>query len=186
MSNSETLSLLEGFFGEENVIKEWEVAKESQDALQKGLQYCPRIDFAIKPLNTDRNLDENRHLIMRTYRKYNQFFRWLMQIGTSNHEWRVNRNPRCFLAIECENKTSTKHRLGSLINACAIGNVGLVVTLNNKTYCSYERIVKYMEFLDFNEKLDLHPKNYIILKRNKFEALLRLMIEGRNKHKSEK
>ena len=87
--------------------------------------------------------------------------------------WGVNRNPRCFLVIEYENKTTTKHSLGSLINACALGKIGIVVAVNDKTYRSYERIIEYLKFLHVNEKLLVLPNNYIVLKRNDFEHLLK-------------
>jgi hypothetical protein len=132
VEHSKTCSLLEGFFGKENVVEEWDIAKESEDALQKGLQYCPRIDFAIKPFNIDRNVRENRHSIAEAYDRYHGFFQSLREIGQSNSDWDVNRNPRCFLAIEYENKTTTKHRLGSLINACAIGDIARAETLQKK------------------------------------------------------
>lgn len=173
MSNLDTFSLLSGFFGEKQVIKEWDVGKNSEDALQRDVQYCPRIDFAVKPLNIDnQNILKNRDLIFETYEKYRNFFSNLSMWGITNYYWRLNPNPRCFLAIEYENKTTTKHRFGSLINACAIGCVGLVIAVNVKTYNSYSRIVKYMHFLDVNEKLQLHPKNYIILRKDDFEKLL--------------
>lgn len=173
VGNSETYSLLEGVFGEGNIIKEWGVANESKDALQRGLQYWPRIDFAIKPLNINRDFDENRHLIAEAYNKFHGFFRDIKKIGLSNHDWDINRNPRCFLAIEYEDKTTTKHRLGSLINACAIGQIGIVVAVNDKTYRSYERIVRYLEFLHIHGKLPIHPGNYLILKRDDFEDFLK-------------
>ncbi len=165
MFDSATFSLLVGFFGEGNVIAEWDVAKASQDYLQRGLQYCPRIDFAIKPLNINRNINGNRLSIDGIFRRYEQFFHTLKRIGLSNPNWDTNPNPRCFLAIEYENKTTTKHRLGSLINACAIGKIGIVVAMNDKVYRSYERIIKYLQFIQHNKKLNAIPNNYIILKK---------------------
>jgi hypothetical protein len=173
LSVSETYLILENVFGKGNVISEWDVSKKSQDALQKGLQYCPRIDFVIKPLNIDTNVDRNQNLIHKTYYAYEIFFEKLKKIGLNNRYWRINNNPRCFLAIEYENKNTTKHRVGSLINACALGNVGIIVALNDKTFQSYERIVKYLAFLHVNNKLPVHPNNYIILKQDDFENQLR-------------
>ena len=174
MAEVTTLSLLSNVFGEENVIKEWDVADQSEDALQRGIQYCPRIDFAIKPLNIDNsNILGNREAIIERYYSIENFFNILRMAGISNRNWTLNRNPRCFLAIEYENKTTTKHRFGSLLNACAIGCVGIVVTLNDRAYFSYDRIVNYMDFIDVNDKLRIHPTNYIIVTRNIFEGLLR-------------
>lgn len=172
MSFGTTLSLLEGVFGQGNVIKEWDVAKESRDAFQRKLQYCPRIDFAIKPLNIDSNIIHNSRLINEAYQRYQVLIDALRQCGLTLSRWTTNTNPRCFLAIEYENKTSTKHRLGSLINAGAIGKVGVLVALNVKVHRSYDRILNYLEFLQQNKKLDEIQGNFLVIKRESFEKIL--------------
>ena len=65
MTNGELLSLLENVFGKGNVLQEWDVARNSEDALKKKLQYCPRIDYAVKPLNIDGNIEDNNYLSIR-------------------------------------------------------------------------------------------------------------------------
>lgn len=172
MSKHETLFLLESVFGEGNIVAEWDIGKESEDALQRNVQYCPRIDYAVKPLNIDREIIRNSQAINERFAYFRRLIDTLKEEGLTCSEWTTNENPRCFLAIEYENKTSTKHRLGSLINAGAIGKVGIIVTLNPKTYRSYERILNYLEFLQQNKKLNLRLSNIIILERDKFEHML--------------
>lgn len=47
----EILTALIHVFGESNVLYEWNVGQNSRDYLQYLRQYCPRVDFAVKPLN---------------------------------------------------------------------------------------------------------------------------------------
>ena len=114
----------------------------------------------------------NNQAINERYASFQTLIESLKEEGLISSEWAVNANPRCFLAIEYENKTSTKHRLGSLINAGAIGKIGIIVALNSKTYNSYERITNYLEFLQQNKKLNLRLCNFIVLEKSKFERIL--------------
>lgn len=79
---------------------------------------------------------------------------------------------RARLAIEYENKTSTKHRLGSLINVGAIGKLGIVVAENPKVYRSYDRILKYLDFLQENKKIAATQNNFIVMQQTTFESIL--------------
>jgi hypothetical protein len=173
VSNEDARSMLEEVFGKENVISEWDVAKNSRDALQRGLQYCPRIDFAIKPLNIDRRIEKNQRSINHAYRHFENLIHAFKRNSHAFGQWALNENPRCFLAIEYENRTTTKHRLGSLINAGAIGKVGIVVAMNTKVYRSYERILKYLEFLQQQRKMNVLRNNYVVIERDRFETVLR-------------
>jgi hypothetical protein len=173
MSSEGVFALLESVFGRGNVIEEWDVAENSQDALRKGLQYCPRIDFAIKPLNVDRNVSNNAALINQTYNRFRPLLEELAKRGLRCSRSSTNENPRCFLAIEYENKTSTKHRLGSLINVGVIGKSGLVVAENPKAYRSYERILRYLDFLQENRKLAEIQNNFTVILKTEFEEILR-------------
>lgn len=181
MSDDRTLSLLEEVFGQGNVIPEWDVAKNSLDALQRRLQYCPRIDFAVRPLNIDTRIYHNQRLIDEAYQNFEDLIDTLIKNGLTCTRWTDNKNPRCFLAIEYENKTSTKHRLGSLINAGAIGKMGIIVSLNPKVYRSYDRILKYLEFLQQHKKTNELQNNYLVIDQGKFEEILREYVKSKTK-----
>jgi len=172
LSDKRIFALLESVFGRGNVIEEWDIAKDSQDALQRGLQYCPRIDFAIRPLNIDRNFSNNLTLINQAYGEYRPLLNELAERGLRCSRSSTNENPRCFLAIEHENKTSTKHRLGSLINVGAIGKFGIIVAENLKVYRSYNRILRYLEFLQENRKLAEIQNNFAVIEKVEFESVL--------------
>jgi hypothetical protein len=164
-------SLLKEVFGKYSVIPEWDVANESKEAYQKKLLYCPRIDFAVKPLNIDRYFELNNQKIDEAYHSHWLLLDKLKNVGLLCSSWMGNNNPRCFLAIELENNTSTKHRLGSLINAGSIGKVGIIVTLNEKTYRSYNRILQYLDFIIEHKKGAL-PTNIIVVRLNEFVTIL--------------
>lgn len=75
----------------------------------------------------------------------------------------LNENPRCFLAIEIEHKTSRKHRLGSIVNASAIGKIGIIAASNLTVFNSLIKIRKYLEYINSVGKLKYNPRNVMIL-----------------------
>ena len=107
---------LSDVFGQE-VRKQWNVTKDTGDDLRRGLHYSPRLDLAVGPFNTDRKIADNNAAIEEVFED-NEALLMLL-----NPSIKTNRNPRCFLAIEIENRTGTKHRLGSIIYAAALGMI---------------------------------------------------------------
>jgi len=178
--SEEEFNLLEEVFGQGNVLKEWDIAKNSRDALNRELQYCPRIDYAIKPLNIDGEIEHNNELINNSYKKYENLLNNLRDKSLGYGFWTINMNPRCFLAIEYENKTTTKHRVGSLINAGAMGKIGIIVAKNAPTFNSYKRILSYLEYLEMHKKQKM-VNNFFVITINEFEESLRKYIGSRNK-----
>lgn len=152
-------------------MPEWDVARNSQDAYRKKLLYCPRIDYAIKPLNINTNTEHNNRLISDACAKYQSLLDELIRSGLRCDSWTLNENPRCFLAIEYEHKTSTKHRVGSLVNAGTIGKIGIIVAQSDKVYRSYSRILNYVDFLQLNKKMNMQT-NFLAIRKEKFEEIL--------------
>jgi hypothetical protein len=163
---------LKRIFGNDNVKKEWDVAKNSRDAFTREL-YCPRIDYVVGPFNIDANVYQNGQTINECYDLYRDFLRELHLRSGNDEALEANHNPRCFLAIELENKTSKKHRIGSLINASAMGKIGIVVAANSKVFQSYVKIRKYLKFLEAVGKIQIAPKNIIVLTQADFLQALR-------------
>jgi len=165
--------ILNGIFGEDNVEKEWNVAKNSQDDFTRAL-YCPRLDLAVGPFNIhrntyednlriDRTLDANRNLIERLWRA--------SELRVSTFERFVrnkNGNPRCMLAIEIENSGSSKHMLGNIANVSILGAIGIVIPFNEKKLALCKRIKKYVNFATEVEKIKAVFENVLIVDKADF------------------
>jgi hypothetical protein len=148
---------------------EWPVARNSRDALNNINFYCPRIDFALGPFNIESNLiEEKKKEIDAVYRRYVTCFNNLKSFDNNYINSDSNKNPRCFLTIEVENQNSKKHMMGSIINASAIGKVGIILAKNETALRSLKRIRKYLYFIYENGKFGSVPENIIIITRNQF------------------
>lgn len=176
--------LLMRIIQQEQVILEWDVAKESMDAYNRGI-YSPRLDIAVGPFNIDTRLDLNNRRINAALRGKRGFMRRLESNSVSIPDNLFsNRNPRCFLAIEIEKTGSRKHRLGSIINAGALGKVGVVVGWDEKVTQSLSRLQGYLDFLWKHKKgmpptsrLNGRMHNVFIIKRTAFLETLRHEME---------
>lgn len=159
-------------FGQDNVVREWDVAKNSGDAFTRTL-YCPRVDIAIGPFNIDRNLQRNNWLIYEAYEKYQGLIEAIKKRSDiPDRKLETNQNPRCFIALEIEHRTSRKHRLGSLVNASAIGKVGIIAAKNPDVFNSIVKIRKYLEFLESVGKSKYNPQNVMIVLANDLLEIL--------------
>lgn len=112
VADSQIFNALQARFSE--VFPEWVAAKESEDAYDKELMYSPRLDFAVGPFNRGHtNRVESKARILAANATHERTFDNLKSHSfTGSQELQLNRNPRCFLAIEIERETSRKHRLG--------------------------------------------------------------------------
>jgi len=170
---NEMFAQLKRLFGDDNVFKEWDVAKNSEDAYTREL-YCPRVDFGVGPFNVDANIDYNNRLIEESLRKYKRLLELLKsRSDMKDRALEPNENPRCFIVIEVENKNSRKHRMGSLINASALGKIGIIVASSDQVFSSFVKIRKYLEFLERVRKTRSAPENVIIITRENFLKSLR-------------
>ncbi|PMB76228.1 MAG: hypothetical protein C0177_07295 [Fervidicoccus fontis] len=171
-------NLLKQIFKEYDVVREWDVARDSQDGFTREL-YCPRVDFAVGPFNLDANIDYNNRLIEEAYQKYKSLLELLKSRSDSKDKvLKPNENPRCFLVIEIEHKSSRKHRLGSIVNASALGKIGIIVASDQKVFESLVKIRKYLEFLDHVQKTRCAPENIMIITKENFLEILRRYSEG--------
>lgn len=169
------VSRLKKIYGTDNVKKEWDVAKGSLDDLTRNL-YCPRIDIAVGPFNISRRILEDYEKISHAYEENRDFVQSLnsRSIIRIREENELNRNPRCLLAIEIENTGSRKTRVGSIINASAIGKIGVIVAWTPEVLNELERVEDYLRFLRTVGKIPQAFKNILIVGKTDFSEILNL------------
>lgn len=171
------ITKLETVFSSEQIIKEWDVAKESGDTFDRQKYYTPKVDIAVGPFNIDQKLELNNKKIESFVDEYKEnFLSWLYKIShLGDYEYVsygdfldvLNKNPRCFLAIEIENTKDPKRSLGDIVNASAMGKIGIVIPLGNDKYEMFIRIKKYFHYLKRVGKLDGNFRNILIIEGNK-------------------
>jgi hypothetical protein len=163
VTQEEITTRLKQLFGENNVISEWNVAKLSRDDLTRRL-YCPRVDIAVGPFNIDRNLEPNNLSISEAYTSNLALIEAIKgRSDVRNRTLELNQNPRCFIAIEIENRTGPKHRIGSMVNASAIGKIGIMTASNRTVLNDLAKIREYLEFLETVGKSKYNPTNVMIV-----------------------
>ncbi len=83
-----------------------------------------------------------------------------------------NQNARCFMAIEIENENSRKHLMGSIINAGALGRVGILVAWHDSALRAAIRMRQYFSFLRTAEKRTFDMSGVLILTRSQLASSL--------------
>jgi hypothetical protein len=145
--------------------------------------YSPRLDLAVGPFAEDRNrIAEYNHLSHR----HDELLRGLhcqhcINLSSSNPAQALpgfdlvkerNKNARCFMAIEIENRVSNKHLMGGAINAAALGRFGLAVAWNDWNLTQFIRMRDYLLFLSSVGKNSFDPANLLILTADQFEDIV--------------
>lgn len=169
--SSQILETLVDRFGEENVKREWAVATGSQDDFTRDF-YCPQLDFAVGPFNIEGEIETVNKIISNEYNANRNLINRLRRRGECSGIFRSNKNPRCFLAIEAENTGSMKHHMGSMINASALGKVGILITTSDENQIKLVRIKEYLDFIHRVGKTGYNIKNVIIIKLEDFLEVL--------------
>jgi len=155
--------------------------------------YSPEVDIAVGPFairSGNRLIKEFDDLVQTSEDLIDSYvhhseenrsrFRWL-RLGRlpKNHNSFLsnnasNANARCFMAIEIESKyTSLKHKLGSAINASALGRVGILVALDERVLGAFFRLSAYLDFLDEVKKPSFNTNNTIIVTKEQFNDTLK-------------
>jgi len=154
--------------------------------------YSPKVDIAVGPFAVERGYENEYDLMVDSFRRlvdtWIDMFRRNWQSVIGDRYWSVspyspsgyrdfieqsaNRNARCFIAIEVENKNSTKHLLGSIINAGALGRVGILVAWREEVLRAAIRIREYFNFLQEAKKRTFNMSDVIVLSRNQLAGSL--------------
>jgi len=151
------------------VRKEWRAFEDVTPS-----QYSPRTDIAVGPFATGelrlepaydelaRRSREKLQFLLRCFRE-NIRGRGLAapnNLTALNH---YNPNARCFIAIEIEKSGSMKHRLGDIVNATALGRVGIIVPMETGIMESFFRITRYFDMLGLVGKPTFSTRNLLIV-----------------------
>jgi hypothetical protein len=170
--SKEVFKRLRNAFKGLEVKKEWDSAKKTGDDHTRA-HYRPRLDFVIGPFNIDGKIHENNKAITGACKRFSRILRRMKSEDSyfHEHDFRLNDNPRCFLAIEMEDTNSEKHMIGSVVNASAMGKIGFVIGVDEADK-KLKRIRDYLEFLKQVNKSDLKMSNLIILPYATFSAIL--------------
>lgn len=149
------------------VKKEWCAMKEHPT------MYSPRVDIAVGPFVYDAGSIADQHDLavaqwekpirtMLDYHKQNiKKLKWDTVPTSFDELCYKNKAARCFLAIEIENGVNPKYLTGDILNAMALGRLGVVVPFTYDTQKSFARIRKYIWYLSAATNLD--TRNLLIL-----------------------
>ncbi len=146
------LPLLQNIFGNNFVEKEWDSYKYDTHFSNHKEVYGPRHDVAIKPFNSYGDLDcgVDNTKSMQNHRLIKVLIKDKLEAGCKIKDvW--NSFSRCFIGIEIEFSGSSKHILGSLINASVSGSIGIVIG-NKDNLKKIQRIYDYLFRLESLER----------------------------------
>jgi hypothetical protein len=87
-----------------------------------------------------------------------------------------NKNPRCFIAIEVERSGSKKHMLGDIVNASALGFIGLIVAWDKDVLRHFLRILRYQVFLESVGKGKFKRTNVLVVTRDQMARIKGIMM----------
>ncbi len=151
-------------------------------AFPRDKRYSPRVDVAVGPFATERRLIDEYNQLCKKARPFlkavfEEFENNLRKFNPAAPVVRAaydnfNRNSRCFLAIEVEKSGSRKHRLGDIVNASALGRIGIIIAWEERDLRSFMRILEYFNFLEDVGKNTFKTKNIAVLTKEQFLSIL--------------
>jgi len=146
--------------------------------------YSPRVDLAVGPFAIDRRYENEYDDLMRESKifiksliaNHNENLRSFdLELEDNYFEklFDFNRNSRCLLCIEIENKVSRKHLIGGLVNASALGRVGILIPWTPEKLKAFMKLRNYLKFLGQVDKNTFKTDNILILTKDQFDGCLR-------------
>ena len=142
--------------------------------------YAPVVDVAVGPFAIERTyideygqlLDGTKSFIESLIRKHNENIDGLEQPTLFDVTRTSNENARCLLCIEIEESGSRKHCLGNLVNASALGRIGLLVARSSAMMRVFIRQRAYLHFLSDVRKNSFRTDNALVLTETQFNECL--------------
>jgi hypothetical protein len=144
--------------------------------------YAPRIDIAVGPFAIDHRrlearyselLDETRPFIESLIECHNHNLDAAEERASFDTVASFNLNARCLLCIEIEESGSRKHCLGNLVNASALGRIGLLIARSEKVLRIFVRQRMYLGFPAGVGKNSFRTDNALVLSAEQFDECLR-------------
>ncbi|MEM3465254.1 MAG: hypothetical protein QW566_02165 [Candidatus Jordarchaeales archaeon] len=144
-------------------------------------KYSPIVDVAVGPFayGDEKYIREYNELtemsckllnnLSSSFRENSKGFSFMEKIPADCYEFNnINRNARCFMAIEIEKSGTRKHMLGDIVNACSLGRIGIIIAWNPSVLKSFLRITEYFSFLRSKDKPTYESRNLIIVLKEQF------------------
>jgi hypothetical protein len=142
--------------------------------------YGPIVDVAVGPFATEARYETRYADLLETTRV---FIEYLIEKHNENVDLtektsfaaiaHFNQNARCLLCIEIEETGTRKHCLGDLVNASALGRIGLLVARSPKVLRIFVRQRVYLRYLADVGKNTFKTNNALVLTAEQFDECLR-------------
>lgn len=150
----------------------------------RRVMYGSVLDLAVGPFATEqRHVSEYDRMakqsaamlaaMLRCYRQNLRRFGSSLPAPTLRQLSRLNRNPRCFLAVEIEKgNSSMKYLTGSTVHAAALGRIGVLVDWDEERAGDLLSVREYLAAMKGYGKNITDPDNLLILTRDQIEIVL--------------
>lgn len=144
--------------------------------------YAPKVDIAVGPFAEERErfgdkygelLRQTKPFIESLIECHNQNIEDAEETASFDPISVFNLNARCLLAIEIEESGSRKHCLGNLVNASALGRIGLLIARSEEMRRTFLRQRVYLRFLANVGKNTFKTDNSLVLSAEQFDECLR-------------
>ncbi len=142
--------------------------------------YAPVVDIAVGPFAIEGRygprytelLEETREFIEMLIERHNRNVEDAEDRTSLDRIMYFNENARCLLCIEVEDSGSKKHCLGDLVNASALGRIGVLVARSEKAFNAFLRQRVYLRYLAGVGKNTFRTDNALVLTAEQFDECL--------------
>ena len=144
--------------------------------------YAPVIDVAVGPFAVAGRfgpeysdlLERTRPLIDQLIARHNENLDGVERPTEYERIREFNENARCLLCVEIEESGSRKHCLGNLVNASALGRIGLLVARRPSVLRTFVRQRAYLHYLAQAGKNTFRTENALIVSEDQLNECLGL------------
>jgi len=142
--------------------------------------YSPTCDVAVGPFSYEEGSVNEVYNNLAELNEIRDFVdglqRWSLGTGYNTVLLDLNKNPRCFIAVEVENTTARdiKHLLGSITNCSFLAKIGIVAVFDE--YLRYaQRLLQYIAFVKRKKKANKELfRNVFVISKSRMNTLLQI------------